>query len=108
MRHILRQRELIVDPWRYLGEDVADAEPLIVPLADLKKSPEHWRQRSGPLGVRLSPADRVEELVDELAHLDLIAVEFPSPGEGRGYSQGRLLLKGFASHGHLRACRPGV
>ena len=108
MRHILRQRELIVDPWRYLGEDVADAEPLIVPLADLKKSPEHWRQRSGPLGVRLSPADRVEELVDELAYLDLIAVEFPSPGEGRGYSQGRLLRERFGFRGELRAWGAGV
>ena len=108
MRHILRQRELIEDRWRYLGEDAAEGDPLIVPLADLKKSPQHWRQRSGPLGVRLSPADRVEDLIDELAHLDLIAVEFPSPGEGRGFSQGRLLRERFGFHGELRAWGAGV
>jgi uncharacterized protein (DUF934 family) len=53
--------------------------------------------------MRLSPADRVEELVDELPRLDLIAVEFPSPGEGRGYSQGRLLRERFGFRGELRA-----
>jgi uncharacterized protein (DUF934 family) len=108
MRHILRQRELIADPWRYLGEEVAAGDALIVPLADFKKASEHWRKWSGPLGVRLSPADRVEELVEELPQLDLIAIEFPSPGEGRGYSQGRLLRERFGFHGELRAWGAGV
>lgn len=108
MRHILRQRELVPDPWRYLGEEVAAGDALIVPLAELKKDPEHWYAWSGRLGVRLSPVDRVEELVPMLPHLDLIAVEFPSPGEGRGYTQGRLLRERFEFHAELRAYGAGV
>jgi uncharacterized protein (DUF934 family) len=108
MRHILKRRELIADPWRYLGEQLAAGDPVIVPLAELKKAPEQWYAWSGPLGVRLNPADRVEELAEELPHLDLIAIEFPSPGEGRGYTQGRLLRERLGFHGELRAWGAGV
>jgi uncharacterized protein (DUF934 family) len=52
--------------------------------------------------------DRVEDLGEDLARLDLIAVEFPSPGEGRGYSQGRLLRERFGFRGELRAVGAGV
>lgn len=108
MRHILRQRELIADAWRYLGEQTAEGDGLIVPPAELKKDPERWAAWPGPLGVRLSPVDRVEELAGELTHLDLVAIEFPSPGEGRGYTQGRLLRERLGFHGELRACGAGV
>jgi uncharacterized protein (DUF934 family) len=107
MRHILRQRELITDQWRYLGETDA-AAALIVPFAELRRAPEQWRARDGQLGVRLTPADRVEDLAVELARLDLVAVEFPSPGEGRGYSQARLLRERFGFRGELRAVGAGV
>ena len=108
MRHILKRRELTEDPWRYLGEEVADGAGLIVPFAELTNAPEKWYAWGGPLGVRLTPADRVEELAAQLAHLDLIAVEFPSPGEGRGYTQGRLLRERLGFHGELRAYGAGV
>ena len=86
MRRILRRREMAADDWIHLGEDAADGAPLIVPLAELRKDPGRWWQWSGRLGVRLTPVDRVEELADELPRLDLVAVEFPTPVDGRGYS----------------------
>ena len=46
-----------------------------------------WWSWTGRLGVRLSPANRVPDIADDLPRLDLVAVEFPSTGEGRGYSQ---------------------
>src|SRR6267378_4141596 len=88
MRRILRRREIVADDWIHLGEDAADGAPLIVPLAELRKDPGRWWQWSGRLGVRLTPVDRVEELADELPRLDLVAVEFPTPVDGRGYSRG--------------------
>jgi hypothetical protein len=33
MRHILRRRDIVEDSWRYLGEEVAPGDPLIVPIA---------------------------------------------------------------------------
>src|ERR1700686_3901518 len=108
MRRILRRREIVVDDWIHLGEDAADGAALIVPLPELRKDPGRWWQWSGRLGVRLTPVDRVEELADELPRLDLVAVEFPNPGDGRGYSAGRLLRERLRFRGELRAVGAGV
>jgi len=108
MRRILRRREIVVDDWIHLGEDAADGAALIVPLAELRKDPERWWRWSGRLGVRLTPVDRVEELADELPRLDLVAVEFPTPIDGRGYSAGRLLRERLGFRGELRAVGAGV
>jgi len=108
MRHILRRREWLADEWRYLGEDSDGAVALIVPFAQLRADPEKWRGRPARLGVQLSPPERVEELAPELPHLSLVAVQFPNPGEGRGYSQGRLLRERLGFTGELRAVGAGV
>lgn len=105
MRNILRQRELVLDDWSYAGEDAAAGVSLIVSLADLRAGVTGAHAR---LGVRLAPADRVEELAAFLPRLSLVACEFPSPGEGRGYTQGRLLRERYAFGGELRAVGAGV
>jgi phosphoadenosine phosphosulfate reductase len=108
MRRILRRRDLVEDSWRYLGEEVAAGDPLIVPLADLRAERERWWNWAGRLGARLQPSDRVEDLAANLPRLDLVAVEFPNPGDGRGYSQGRLLRERLRFRGELRAMGAGV
>ena len=108
MRLILKRREFSPDPWRYLGEAVADGGPLIVPLAALRAERSRWWRWPGRLGARLAGADAVEELTEELPRLDLVAVEFPGPGDGRGYSAGRLLRERFGFGGELRATGKGV
>ena len=108
MRHILRRRDIVEDSWRYLGEEVAPGDPLIVPLAELRAERERWWNWAGRLGARLNPSDRVEDLTGDLPRLDLVAVEFPSPSEGRGYSQGRLLRDRLKFRGELRAVGAGV
>ena len=108
MRHILRQRERLADDWRYLGEESAETDPLIVPLAQLRNDPLQWQRRTGRLGVRLGPADAVDELAPLLGRLALIALEFPNPGDGRGYSQARLLRGRLGFRGELRAVGAGV
>jgi uncharacterized protein (DUF934 family) len=108
MRHILRRHELVEDDWRYLGEAAPDADALIVPLVQLRNDADRWRRYPGRLGAQLAPPDRVEELVQELPRLCLVAVEFPNPGDGRGYSQGRLLRERCGFSGELRAFGAGV
>ena len=103
MRHILRRRELIEDDWRYVGETVAEAAALIVPFAEFRTNPGKWRTYPGALGVRLTAADRVEDIGADLTRFTLIAVEFPTPTDGRGYSHGRILRTRLQFQGELRA-----
>jgi uncharacterized protein (DUF934 family) len=110
MRYILRRHELTVDEWR-APEDASEASadaPLIVPLAALRADPGRWQGRGSRLGVRLAPVDGVEELAAYLPALSLVAVEFPNPGDGRGYSQARLLRERLGFRGELRAVGAGV
>jgi uncharacterized protein (DUF934 family) len=108
MRHILRRREIVADNWRYLGEAVEPGGALVVPLAALQGGRERWWNWTGRLGVRLKSADRVADVANDLPRLDLVAVEFPSAGDGRGYSQGQLLRERFRFRGELRAVGAGV
>ncbi|MBV9696457.1 MAG: DUF934 domain-containing protein [Gammaproteobacteria bacterium] len=108
MRYILRQREVQADPWRRLDEPHAAGEALLVPAAELRREPARWWGWSGRLGVQLAPPDRVEELEEDLRRLDLVAVEFPAFGEGRGFSQARLLRERYGFRGELRATGRGV
>lgn len=115
MRRILRRREIVADEWVYRGEEPEpppDADPvvgaLIVPFAEFRTNPASWRAGTGRLGVRLSPADNPEELAHDLPRLCLVAVEFPGPGDGRGFTQARLLRTRLRFQGALRAVGAGV
>ena len=108
MRRILRRHDVVPDDWRHFGEDASDTDPLIVPVAELRKDTAAWLARKGPLGVRLAPAECVESLSDVLPHLALVAVEFPNVGDGRGFSYGRLLRDRLGFKGELRAVGAGV
>ena len=101
---LLRQREVVADDWVTLGDSLpADDVALIVPFAKFRESPDVYRSRKGKLGVRLSPADKVEDLAPELPRLSLVALEFTGPGEGRGYSQAKLLRARYHFKGEVRA-----
>jgi uncharacterized protein (DUF934 family) len=108
MCRILRRHELVADDWVSLvdttaGQAAGDGESVIVPFVKFRENGAFWRARKGRLGVRLAPADKVEELAADVPRLALIAVEFTGPGEGRGYTQARLLRQRYKFTGELRA-----
>jgi uncharacterized protein (DUF934 family) len=92
------QARLVDDPWTLLREaqEPPPAGPLILPMA-------LWRERGGVDGLLLQPDDEVEALVPYLAGLSLIAIDFPSFRDGRGYSQAYLLRTRLGWGGELRA-----
>jgi uncharacterized protein (DUF934 family) len=106
MRCILRLHEVPADA--ALDAALAAEMPLTVPLSALRADPGRWRGHRGALAVRLAPADAVEDLAAELTLLSVIEVEFPNAGEGRGYSQARLLRERLGFRGELRAVGDGV
>ncbi|GLK90314.1 DUF934 domain-containing protein [Pseudomonas turukhanskensis] len=71
----------------------ADPTLAIVPLAQ-------WQAGEGLL---LGPDDDVESLQPLLADVAMIAIDFPSFRDGRGYSQAYLLRRRLGWQGELRA-----
>ena len=103
-RRLLRDREIVVDEWRYVAEAADEpAAPLIITLAQWQSEPDAWLARGNRLGVVLSPANQVEQIAEDLKHFALIAAEFSGPGEGRGYTQARQLRERWHFRGELRA-----
>jgi uncharacterized protein (DUF934 family) len=103
-RRLLRDRQIVIDEWLYVAEAAADASaPLIVTFDQWKMEPDTWIARGTPLGVVLSSAHKVEELAPDLGRFSLVAAEFSGPGEGRGYTQARLLRERWNFKGELRA-----
>ena len=59
--------------------------------------------KPSPPDLVLEPADDPALLAGALAHLRVIAVNFPKYGDGRGYSIARLLRERHGYQGELRA-----
>jgi len=115
-RRLLRDGLIVEDDWRYWNEAAAEgvhetpptgAGPgLIIAYADWFEDRARWRN-TARLGLLLEPAQAVLPLQEDLSSLSLIAADFGSPSEGRGYSQGRLLRERLHFSGELRA-RGGI
>jgi uncharacterized protein (DUF934 family) len=101
MRRIIRRREVIIDPVRYPGEDAPGGALQALALAEYLAAAA--APGAAPGAVLLGPTDDVALLAPHLGQLRLIAIEFPKLGEGRGYSQARLLRARHGYDGELRA-----
>jgi uncharacterized protein (DUF934 family) len=86
----------------------AGADPVLIGLADFLKDPASHIAGGLPLAVRVAPADKVEDLAPHLAHVALVAIEFPNPGDGRGYTSARMLRQRYGFKGEIRAVGAGV
>ncbi|MDX1514208.1 MAG: DUF934 domain-containing protein [Gammaproteobacteria bacterium] len=107
---IIRQRKVERDDWQRLPDDhdvgaggIPARGRLIVPLQVLLDHPGLVTGRRAPTGVLLGPADEVEALASYLDDIALVAIEFPTFTEGRGYSQARLLRERDRFRGEIRA-----
>lgn len=100
---LLRDGQIVSDDWRYWEEGASHAGALILRFEQWLQERDAWIARGGRLGVVLSPAHRVPQLLPDLSHFALIAADFTGPSEGRGYSQGRLLRENWKFTGELRA-----
>ncbi|EIK51167.1 hypothetical protein YO5_09095 [Stutzerimonas stutzeri TS44] len=95
------------DPWQLARDNEPEQTgSLIVPMRrwqELQDRDVLSGHRISGQGVLLQPDDDPEELLAWLGVLPLIAVEFPSFRDGRGYSQAYLLRVRFGWQGELRA-----
>ena len=90
---------------------VEPGEPgLILPVGNVLVKLPIWQQykaqllaHDGRKGVQLAPEDTAEAIAADLPYLALIAVDFPTFADGRGYSTAYLLRTRYAYAGELRA-----
>ncbi|MDN7142020.1 DUF934 domain-containing protein [Pseudomonas sp. JQ170] len=108
MRNVIALRNgeaqlLADDGWQLLRhvEQLLPEGLLILPLADWLD--REAQQPAGRDGLWLGPDDEIEALEPWLAQVALIAIDFPSFRDGRGYSQAYLLRTRLGWQGELRA-----
>jgi uncharacterized protein (DUF934 family) len=109
MATIIKSRNVVTDPWQRL-EAAAGSAPaelpggdIIVPLALWQSRREALLARPGRLGVWLDSNDEPGLIAGDLGHFEVVAVNFPKFGDGRGFSIGRLLRERYGWKGELRA-----
>ena len=72
------------------------------PVADPAVTVDSFGDQTNAAAVRLEPGDDARDLLPHLGRLQLIEVNFPVFGDGRGYSAARILREA-GYQGELRA-----
>ncbi len=103
---LIKNKQVVAnDPWIFVrdGEPVAGSGDALVTLPRFLAEETELLARAGRVGVMLEPTDDITGLVPHVSKLKLIALHFPKFGDGRGYSQARLLRERLGYKGELRA-----
>lgn len=101
----IRDGKISTDGWLHAdaSSPLPAAGDVIVPLARWRAERGQLLSRPGRVGVRLASSEGPESVRDDLQHLALIALEFPSFRDGRAYSYARILREQYGFKGELRA-----
>ena len=110
MREIIKDKAIVKDDWNLLklaeGETPdsvkVGAGKHIVPLQVWLAQKIQLKSRTD-IGVWLASDERAEQLKEDIAHLSLIAIDFPVFSDGRGYSIAMQLRSRLHYTGELRA-----
>lgn len=105
MPKIILDNKIVDDQWKLLTDEQipADTQRLIVPLKVWQAKRDELLTRKVSLGLLLETTDEPEIFSADVAHFELIAINFSKFTDGRGYSLGRLLRDRYGFKGELRA-----
>ena len=88
----------MVDPQSGMALRFRDDEPVSDPAVTV----DSFADQSNATAVRIEPGDDARDLLPHLGRISLVEVNFPSYGDGRGYSAARILRE-HGYDGELRA-----
>jgi uncharacterized protein (DUF934 family) len=101
---LLECGRIVSDPWQELADDVAlPSAPCILSLSRLQHDESVRMAPHLLLGVALPVDQPAEVLAPYLDRLSLVAVNFPTFRDGRGFTQARSLRERLAFSGEIRA-----
>ncbi len=107
MTALIKNQSLQSDEWTINTEaesinDLNAEEKTLVSLAFWAANKDQLTGKPG-LGLFLNSDDEVENIGEGLAGLEVIAINFPKFGDGRGYTAARLLRERYGYTGEIRA-----
>lgn len=106
MPKLIKNNAVIEDSWTLVKEvktlSELPAGQVIVPLPFWQTNKVELQAR-GNVGVWLDSANSASDVQGDLAQLPLIAINFPTFMDGRGYSIARILRDHFKYQGEIRA-----
>lgn len=96
---------LVEDRFAPVAEDaaIADSGAVLLTLSRFQAEGEELLAAGRDVGVRMAPADRVEDLICDLPRLALVALDFPKYRDGRAYSSAVMLRETYGFDGEVRA-----
>jgi len=104
---LIKDQKIIEDNWQRITEIATDASlptgDVIVPFAYWLENREALSSREGRLGVCIDGDNDIQEVVKDIKHFYLIALDFPAFADGRSYTHARLLRDRYNFEGELRA-----
>lgn len=102
---IIKNQQLVENTWAFVADDVpfGDSGDITVSLNRWLIDKEQLFKRSGKTGIRLNPGDQIGPIVADLSKIDMIELSFPMFGDGRLFSQARLLRSRDGYQGEIRA-----
>jgi uncharacterized protein (DUF934 family) len=109
MAKLIRNRRAAADSWRLLKADAAGKVDVpgegdvIVPLSAWLSGKGSFASRKGRTAVWLDGSEGPEAIAPDLESLPLIALNFNTFGDGRGFSSARLLRERYGYKGEIRA-----
>ena len=95
---------VVANTWQVLADDFTGDLPqgnLLLPLSYVEANPE--LEPADNIGVWLASDTELESVAEKLVAFPVIAIQFPTFMDGRGFSLGRLLRSRYAFKGELRA-----
>ena len=108
MPKLIKNGQIVEDNWVVMPkpDDLENAsvtgENVLVPMSLWLAQADRLSQRND-LGIWIDSDEEVEAIADHLDRFEVIAINFPSFRDGRGYSTARLLRERYQFKGELRA-----
>ena len=102
---LIKNGSFVENDWVIVGdEDTLPSDaPVLVSLTRWQAERETLMGRNTPIGVTLASSEAPEAIVDDLDRIQVIALQFPTFKDGRGYSYARLLRERYGFEGEIRA-----
>ena len=101
---LLKHGRIVDDAWIAVADDAPLPEgAAIVSLERWQAEREQLAARNAPLGVRLGSDQPPTLIADDLGRFAVVALDFPTFKDGRGYSYARMLRERYKYAGEVRA-----